>query len=112
MPRAVENAISYHEVMRAAREVSRTWNVRIHFLMSLPIREDTGKAFDIRVVALLPDAKYTWMEHVGVSRAWPTNSAKTMTGLLLALVYELDAKMQREDETDELARSAPRLPGF
>lgn len=112
MPRATSNGISYAEVMHALREVAKTWNCRLQFVMTLPISQDSGKQCDVRIAMLRPGEKGRWDDVGGISRPWPSVGHQTMTGLLLALVYELDAQLQRKKEEAEAQPGQFRLRAF
>lgn len=113
MPAETNNAITYAEVMKAMREVAKAWNCKLKFVMSLPVNDYSGKICDVWLQAETYLGNNKWGVTAGINRPWPANGHRTMTGLMLSLVYELDAAMQRRAEEEESAqRGQTRLRLF
>lgn len=109
MPRSESNYISYGEVMRALDDVSGTWGVKLQFVMGLTPQPCKGVDCYVRLAMFLKDHKGLWMDVGGVSHYWPMPDCATMTGLMLKMIYELDAKLQRDDELDKERKRATPL---
>lgn len=108
MPRSTENIISHADVMRALMDVASTWGLRLQFVISLPPMPVKGITSNIRLAALRKDDKGVWRDMGGLSCQWPHPDHATMAGAMLKLIYDYDSACQRDDETDEAARSAVR----
>lgn len=109
MPRQTEHGLSFFDASEAVREVSRAWNCRIHVHMTLPIRPDTGKAFDVRLAIMRLADDNKWYDSGGIQRSWPSHGAKTLAGLIHAMAYELDAMLQRQADDSMRAETQRRL---
>lgn len=106
------SSISFWDVRNAAEEVGKEHYGRITFELTLPIRRDLRHALDVRCVfkggiGSLGGSVY----ERGASGTFPCQGSKTFSGLLLNLVYQLDAKLSEERRQASEARSG-RLPGF
>ena len=112
MSRDNHAGVGWYDVRTAMNEVSRFHSVRIHLVMSLPIRLDAGVYVNVRAVGLRTGKDSLWNEVAGVGGVWPTTEASTMTGLLLGLVYKLDNKLAQMAADQMLASVQPRLPLF
>lgn len=108
MAAQTSNAISYGEVMRAMSDVADTWGVRLHFVMGLTPQPCKGIACYVRLAMMMKNSQGGWDDVGGHSEYWPNPNAATMTGLMLRMVYHLDAKMQVDHERDEAQSAAPR----
>ena len=105
-------AVSFWDVRNAADDVGKSHHGRVTFELSLPVRKDLRHALDVRCVFRGGIGALTGSTYErGVSASFPCQGSKTFSGLLLKLVYELDAKLSEERERVSGARAA-RLPGF
>lgn len=98
-----QQGISMWEVSDHVRYVGKAHGCSVRFTLDLPIRETTGKAFNVRCAAWRSDAKGEYRDIRGVSEPWPNPNCKTLTGLLAFLVHQLDQAL-----TDDEARGAER----
>lgn len=112
MPRETGNYVSYADVMRALQDVANTWDIRLQIVMSLPAQPVKGIDCNVRLAALRKDAQGRWNDVGGLSTYWPNPDSSTMTGAILKLIYDYDSACQRDDETDQMARSAVRQSRF
>jgi len=108
MPAPTVHAISYGDVFRALSDVASTWDVRLQFVMGLTPQPCKGVACYVRLAVLMKNSQGGWDDVGGHSEYWPNPDAGTMTGLMLRMVYALDAKMQADHERDEARSSVPR----
>lgn len=95
-----------------ARRIEREFHCRVKFVWTLPMREGTRTAFDVRICATGAGASaagHTWER--GYSLPWPTGQCRTISGLLFRLCVELDKLLSEEKRAAERATNG-RLPGF
>lgn len=89
--------LSYADVSAAARDVGRAHGVSIRITLDLPIREGTGKAFNVRCAAWRSDKEGEYRDMRGVSAPWPSVDSRTFAGLLYKLVLQLDEALTDDE---------------
>lgn len=95
MPRPPAYAgLSYFELLDWVRQCENTWHCHIHYELHPPMKRQQGIAWNIRCVARWHGAKGEQIEELGAGGVWPCNNHQTLVGLELALLNELDRKIQ------------------
>ena len=102
--------ISYRDVIVAATEAGREWCGDVRFELSAPYRPGTAVVMHA-TARFVPRSvgKRSTRRECAVSAPWPNGQSRTLAGLLLRLVYDLERDLEQqqlEEKRSEQTRFA------
>jgi hypothetical protein len=104
MPRPpAYTGITYLELLDWVRSVENTWDCHIHYELHPPVKRSLGFAWNVRVVARWYGVGAKLLREMGSGGQFPCNNHSTLVGLKLALLNDLDRKIQ--EAAQEQARA-------
>jgi len=110
--RITSSGISFYDCSDYIRRIRSTYSGSCEVLLYVPMRSDSRYALDVRVRFIRESSGGDGARYErGVSGAFPSVRARTMAGLVLQLLMELDNKL--EEERGEAERRTRRsFAGF
>lgn len=98
------SGISSYDVERLARNICREHGGHVHWVLALPVRQDTGVALTVRAVFVRErGGADAGVFERGCSGRFPGGDGRTLTGELYKLTWELYIKLDEERDQAERA---------
>jgi hypothetical protein len=89
-----DTSVSYADVSRALDEVEKAHHCQAHFIWYANYRMAQEHTWSIRLVAFWKGVGTEITFEHAVTKKWPHPDHRTAAGCMLALVYELDYKLE------------------